>query len=163
VERLPPQPSVPSSDFNVHIVFHKVNALVLIILFLILFHMIILLPLFASLPCLSPLYLYPGYMRRLYWYLLGVGYRWGNECSYFSRNLGVGLSTQRCCGLSISLYLEVSPWWFSGWYKARLVAKGYTKRPMAWTTLRLFHQLFGWTPFEFFFLLLLIWSGPYFN
>jgi len=47
----------------------KVNGLVLIILSLILFHTIVLLPLFASLPCLYPLYLYQGRMRRLYWYL----------------------------------------------------------------------------------------------
>ena len=49
----------------------KVNGLVLIILSLILFHMTVLLPLFADLPCLYPLYLYPGRMRRLYWYLPG--------------------------------------------------------------------------------------------
>ena len=38
------------------------------------------------------------------------------DTSYFSRNLGVDLCTQRCCccGLSMGLYLEVSPRWLSG-------------------------------------------------
>jgi len=44
----------------------KVNGLVLIILFLISFHMIVLVPPFSSLSCLCLLYIYPGLMRRHY-------------------------------------------------------------------------------------------------
>ena len=44
----------------------KLNGLVLIILSPILFPMIVLLPLFVSLHCLCPLYVYRGHMRRLY-------------------------------------------------------------------------------------------------
>jgi len=47
----------------------KVNNLVLIILSLILFSMIVLFFIFASLSCLCPQYLYSSHIRRLYWYL----------------------------------------------------------------------------------------------
>ena len=58
------QPSTPPSDLDVHIALAKVNSFVLIILFLILFSMIVLIPLFASLFCLCLLHLY-----EKVWYL----------------------------------------------------------------------------------------------
>ena len=66
-----PQPSAPPSDLDVPIALRKDKGLVLIILFFILLPIIALILLFASLPFSFLLYLYPGHMRRLYWYLPG--------------------------------------------------------------------------------------------
>jgi len=136
--------------------FAKVNSLVLIILSLILFHMMILLHLFTSLPYLYPLYLYSGRMRRLYWYQPGSRLWMRRWMLLFLEKLG-----------SWSLHSKMMLWVIDGsipWSIALMVqwigiSPGWLPkdilRPMAWTTLRLFHQLLGWTLFEFCFLLLL--------
>ena len=145
--------------------FTKINGRVLIILSLILFHMIVLFSLFASFPYLCPLYLYPGRMRSLYWYLPGSRLwmrRWMllflDELESWSLHPKMLLlwAVDESIPWSIVLMVQLIG------LRLGLLPKDIL-RHMAWTTLRLFHQLLGWTPFEFCFLLLLIWSDLYFN
>ena len=89
---------------------------------------------------------------------LKAGHGWGDWYSCFSRYMGVSFCTQRCCGLSMGLYFEVSPDGTVDWHKARLVAK--ILRPMEWIILRLFHQLLSWIPSRFYFLLMSICRDP---
>jgi len=119
----------------------KVSGLILIILSLILFHMIILLSLFASLHCLCPLYLYPDHMRRLYWYLPG-------SRLWIRRYMLLFLVKLGSCSLHPKILWVVDgsiPWNIAlmvQWTGIRLgLLPKDILRPMAWTTLRLFYQL----------------------
>jgi len=94
----PPQPSAPLSDLDVPIALRKCKRFCTVHLFPNLFSMIVLIHLFASLPCLCLLYLsleviWGGYIGTY----LKASNGWRDEWSCFSRNLGVGLCTHRCC------------------------------------------------------------------